>query len=704
MKHIVISIFSTFFTILTAWSQGSNTSEVPLSKVGDPNQIIFSVAGSQQVTVEEFERQFLKNLNLKEKAITAEDIDTYLKLYIRFKLKIQDALDAGKDSAEAYKRELAMYREQLARNYLYDRSVTDKLIQEAYERMQYEVNVSHILIRCDRNAAPEKVASVQKRMTEIKKSLERDPSEENFSNLAISDSEDPGSKSAGGALGYLTALQVVYEFENAAYNTKIGGISDVFRTDFGFHILRVNDKRPNRGEVKARHILIRTGNNAAQSEEDAEKLAKEIYFKIKGGESFEEMAKKHSEDFSTKYSGGNMNAVSITQYVGDIERQNWAERVFALDKTDEVTEPFRTNYGWHLLQLVEKKPLKSFDEMKVSLRNKVQQNQRSQIGIDSLVSRVKREDNFTESTAVLESLIALLSEDSSLIKGKFDLLNLPEELTVYNGKKPLKVKLFDAALFQIGNDAFTVEQFAGRLAAQRSKIEGPVEEYLRGSYNNWVQEACVGYQNEHLEEKSAEFRHIYKEYKEGILMFNRMQEMVWEKANKDSVGLAKYFEQNIADYQWDDRFHSVLFFCSSKKMMDQVNKQVKKGIELDSIRRFHTKKSQLDFSYRTGKYQLADTFLFPQKDALKSLFVDPKYKKKQNKTYKLGQLGGDWVVVKVIEYLPAGPKTLEETRGPVASKYQEVLEKQWIADLEKRYKVDVNQSAVEAFKLKMNVK
>lgn len=703
MKHTVVSILSVVCT-LTAWSQSSQPNPNPLPAAGDANSIIFSVDGRQEVTLDEFERQFLKNLNLKEKAVTAEDVDTYLKLYIRFKLKIQDALDAGKDSAEAYKRELAMYREQLARNYLYDRSVTDKLIKEAYNRLQEEVNVSHILIRCDRNAEPGKVNSILKRMTEIKKNLERDPSEKNFADLALSDSEDPGSKSAGGALGYLTALQVVYEFENAAYETQVGGISDVFRTDFGFHILRVNDKRPNLGEVKARHILIRTGNNAAQSSEEAEKMIREIYAKVNSGESFEEMAKKHSEDFSSKYSGGNMNALSVTQYVGDIERQKWAEKAFALKQSGDVTEPFQTNYGWHLLQLVEKKPIKSFEEMKVTLRNKVQQNQRSQIGIDSLVSRIKREDRFVESSALLDALSKILEKDSSFIKGKFDPLGLPEELTIVENGKKKSLQLFDAALFQIANQAFTVEQFAGRLAAQKRKIEGPVDVYVKEAYLAWVKEACVSYQNEHLEEKSPEFRHIYKEYREGILMFNRMQEMVWDKANKDSVGLAAYFNEHVGEYRWDDRYHAAFLFCADKKMMDQAAKQLKKGWALDSIRKVHTAKSQLDFSYRFGKYQLSDTFLFPQHDPLKMVFADSKFRKKKNKIYKLGAVGADYVVVQIYDFLPSGPKSLEETRGPVASKYQEVLEQRWIADLESRYSVNVNNDAVTAFKAKLNVR
>jgi peptidyl-prolyl cis-trans isomerase SurA len=390
--------------------------------------------------------------------------------------------------------------------------------------------------------------------------------------------------------------------------------------------------------------------------------------------------------------------------VGDIERQKWAEKAFALRNTGDLTEPFQTNYGWHLLQLVEKQPLKPFDEMKVSLRNKVQQNQRSQIGIDSLVSRVKREDRFVENSVFLETIIKILERDSSFIKGKFDPLSLPEELTINENGKKVNVQFFDVALFQIANQAYTVEQFTGRLAAQKRKVEGSVNDYIREIYGSWVQEACVSYQNEHLEEKSPEFRHIYKEYREGILMFNRMQEMVWEKANKDSVGLAAYFNEHANEYQWNDRYHAAFLFCSNKGMMNQVAKQLKKGLTLDSIRKVHTAKSQLDFSYRFGKYQLSDTFLFPQRDPLKMVFADGKYRKKKNKIYKMGAVGEDFVVVQIYDFLPAGPKTLEETRGPVASKYQEVLEQRWIADLESRYPVNINTEAVGAFKAKLNVK
>ncbi len=670
----------------------------------DDNAVIFTIA-KNEILVSEFERQFLKNLNIKEKPITASDIDDYLKLYIRFKMKIQDALDAGKDTVLAYKQELAMYRDQLSRNYLYDRRVTQKLIDEAFERMKYEVKVSHILISCPRNANKDVENKAEKRIKEIQSALKRDPSKENFSSFAKTDSDDPGTKYNGGQLGYLTALQVVYEFENEAYNTPVGSISGVFRTDFGFHILRVDDKRENLGDVRVRHILLRTGPNSNHTNEEAEKKINEIVTKIKSNsETFDVMARTHSEDFSSKYNGGLIDWLNTTQFVGDVERQEWIGRALALPKDGDITEPFKTSFGWHILQRVAVRPLGSYDQLKVMLKNKVQQNQRSQISVDSLVEKIKNEEGFRLNQTMYNKVMELLERDSNVRLGKFLVTSLPEKISVKDGKNNKEFKFLTSELFNFAGESYTVEAFANNIQANTKPISNTTEEFLRLEFNSWVRNICVSYQNQHLEEKSTEFRDIYTEYKDGILMFNRMQEIVWDRANTDSIGLAEYFKVHQNEYQWNDRFHVEFYFSSNEKMMKTVFKQVKKGIAADTLKKMHTKKNQLDFDYRIGKYQLSDTFLFPQQSVLTKLFTDPIYKKKSKAVYKMGQIGSDYVVVKIIEFLPAGPKKLEETRGPVASKYQSQLETEWISSLEKKYPVNVNNEALVKLKNKLNAK
>ncbi len=675
--------------------------------------VVFTVNGKQKVYLGEFERQFLKNLNLNEKKVTARDIDDYLKLYVKFKLKIQDAMDAGKDTLAAYKQELSMYREQLARNYLYDRSVTESLISEAYERLKSQVKVSHILIMCSRDASEADVTKASKRINEIHQALKRNPSAQNFSDYAKTDSDDPGTKNSGGSLGWMTALQVVYEFENQAYNTPVGGISEPFRTDFGYHIVRVEDIRKSPGDVKVKHILIRVGQNSDNTDEAAKQKINEILSKVKSKSStFEEMAKTYSEDFNSRYNGGELDWVNITQFVGDIERQDWISKAYSLNP-GEITEPFRTGFGWHLLQLVDKRGIGSYDQMKVQLKNQVQQNQRSQISIDSLVTKVKKQENYRlNQVALLFLKNSLKTKDSILMNGSFKIEMLDRKYTetiIDDKTKKKTTKEFDflrMELFNLAGESYSVEDFGVRFVGIKKKSTGSVDDFVENKLNTWVSDICVNYQNSHLEEKSVEFRDIYQEYREGILMFNRMQEKVWDKANNDSVGLVEYFKKHNNEYTWSDRFHVEAYYCVDEKMMKQVFKQVKKGIPADSLKRMHTTngRSRLDFDYRIGKYQSSDTFLFPQKKVLYNIFNTPEYKTAKNKVFKMGLVGNDYVVIKVREFLPAGLKSLDETRGPVASKYQEELEVLWLKELEAKYPVDINQSTIEAFKLKLGAK
>jgi peptidyl-prolyl cis-trans isomerase SurA len=712
MLFAVVNLLST--QQLSAQNQGLTDSEMdmpPITQVNVNNEWIFKInsTGSKKpiiVSQGEFERQFLKNLNLKEKPVTEKDIDEYLRLYIRFKMKIQDAIESGKDTLEEYKQELAMYRDQLAKNYLYDRNVTQQLIEEAYERMKSEVKVSHILMACPRNASQAQVDKVLKRMNEIHAALMRNPSKDNFASLAASDSEDPGTKNSGGNLGYLTALQVVYEFENEVYNTPVGGISKVFRTDFGFHVLRVEDKRPNPGDIKLRHILIRTGSNSNHSVEEGEKMIREIFEKIKSGqETFESMARLHSEDYSSKYNGGIVDWVNTTQFIGDLERQMWVGKAFELKQDGDYTEVFKTNYGWHILQRVGVRSLNTFDQMKPTLKTKVQQNQRSQISVDALVERIKMEDGFKINSidglnvynSVKFPIVSLMMKDSSIFQGTVNYDQLPEDITL--GKR--KFNLRDLVLVQLGGEDHSVDEFISHLVANKKVVNTTADQYVDDQFNDWVSNVCVSYQNEHLEEKSVEFKDIYQEYREGILMFNRMQEKVWNKANLDTVGLEKYYQQHVSEYQWDSRFHVEFYFSVDEKMSKKVFKQVKKGISPEEIKKEHTQKALLDFNYRIGKYQLSDTALFPQRQALIRVFSNEKMKKSKGKTFNLGKIGDDWVVVKVIDFLPEGPKTLEETRGPVASKYQEELEKLWIQELESKYSVESNSKAIQSVKGKL---
>lgn len=671
------------------------------------NAVLFNYAGDKKVTVDEFERYFKKNLNIVNQEMTPEKILEDLDLYIKFKLKIQDAHDAGMDTAKSYLQEVDMFREQLARSYLYDREVTDELIREAYNRLSEEVEVSHILIAVNSKAKPADTLLAWQKIKGINDRIMANPA--TFATEA-KNSDDPGTKDNGGNLGYMTALQVVYSFENMAYNTPVGGISGIFRTDFGYHILKVTNKRSNRGDIKLRHILLRVGMTPEGTEENQKRKIEDIYRKIQSGEStVADMARNFSEDFNSRSNGagGEMDFINVAMFIGDPDRQSLVDRGFNLKNPGDYSEPFRTSLGWHIIQKMEVRPIGSFEMMKSTLKNQVQNNQRAQKSVDALVEKVKKENGYKEYPENMNALIAVL--DTNFAKGVFKASNLPEFAITNQGKKgrvyvkpsAAKTPLKSLPLFNLGGEKYDVGQFATQLEASMQSMNGDYMDFVNAVFKDWVKSKCVIYQDQHLEEKSPEFKHLYQEFKEGILMFARMQQKVWDKANEDTAGLKAYHEGNKTKYMWNDRFDCEVYLCANKKMAGSVAKMVKKGIQPDSIRRKHTRSNTVSMDYRMGKYESTDTFLFPDGRILSTLFGNIEYREKPGKIYNLNQIGANWVVVKVNEFIAAGPKKLEECRGLAANDYQTFLEEQWLKDLLNAYPYSVNQSVFDVFSKRM---
>lgn len=671
------------------------------------SKVIFTYQNNP-VTVEEFEYQYLKNKKIGEEVITEADIDEYLDLYIKFKLKYQDARDAGMDTLPDYIAELAGYRSQLARNYLFDKEVTDALISEAYNRMKSEVRAAHILVAVDADAKPsDSLAAYNK----IKKAYESIISgKSTFEAEARSISDDPGSKDNGGDLGYFTALQLVYPFENVAYQTSPGKVSQIFRTQFGYHIVKVLDVRNNRGDIKVKHIQLRVGHRPEATTEAVQKQIDEIYNKIVSGESgFDKMAYSYSEDYNSKYQGGEMDFVNTTQFVGDPEKQRWVDVAFSLQNDGDISKPFRTNLGWHILQRVQIRPLGTFDQLKNVIKNQVRNDQRSQKSLDALVKKVERENNFIRNKAALDALIGSL--DTNYTNGNFKKSNLPKFAKTGATSKPVKgpspVKsgtaaqpLLEMELFQIADEKHLVEEFADYLEKNKRKVYGSIDESVKNHFEEWIADLSVKFQDKHLEEKSSEFKNIFQEYSEGILMFYRKKELVWDRANSDSTGLANYFAAHRNEYLWKDRIHAEVYFCGSQDLMKKVAKQVKKGINSDTIKARHNRVKPLSVDYKIGKYEATDNYLFADKKLLKDVF-DHKKSKKAKSVIQMGQYGDDWVLVKIVDFLPAGPKELNETRGPVTAKYEEYLEDLWIKDLQNRYTVSVDSKVLSDFKKKL---
>ena len=621
-------------------------------------QVLFNI-GNDSVTAEEYIAVYNKNRNL------GEDNDPktpreYLDLYVNFKLKVHDAKEKGMDTADSFLREYNSYRAQLTKPYLSDRDVTEELIQEAYNRMQKDVRASHIMIAVPADADDEKVEEAKKEISDIHKKIINGA---DFSEMAEKHSADTYSAKRGGDLGYFTAFNMVYPFESAVYDLKIGEISEPVRTKFGFHLIKKTDERPARATIRVAHIMVVENEKTAQPErQNAEKKINEIYSQLEAGGDFAEMARVYSEDKSTAVRGGELPEFGINKMFPEFE-----EVAFALENPGDYSKPFKTPIGWHIVKLIEKKPIPSFTEIKGQIKNSVERDSRSQQSHESVIKRLKLEYDYKEYPKVRK--MAYDQVGDSYLQGKFS---------------ADKARNKDKVLLEFADQQFTVGDFLFYLEdnAPRNAQNSSLNAELRKAYEKYSEAQLIDYEKAHLEEKYPEFRMLSREYYEGILLFDLTEKKVWKKSVTDTTGLKQFYETHKTDYMWDTRYNVAIVKAADKKIAKKAGKMFKKGATVEEVEQKLNEDSELNVQIEDGLFEAEDKKELMNRE-LKTGMSDI--------TVEDGR--HNFIYIRSVEQ--ARPKTLEEARGLVISDYQNYLEKEWIAELKQRYTVEMDPKVLE---------
>ncbi len=563
-----------------------------------PEPIILSL-GDQQVPVGEFAYVYRKNNATTEEAFSDSSVREYLELYTNFKLKVLDAERRGLDTTEAFRSELEVYRKQLAQPYLTEKEVTEALVEEAYARMKEEVSVSHVLISVTPNADPKDTLAAYQKALDVRQKAEAG---QDFGALARQYSEDPSAARNDGRLGYFSSLQMVYPFEEAAYQTPPGQLSPPVRTRFGYHILKVHDRRTSRGKVKVAHLMIRAnpGMPAADSLA-AKQKADELYKKLQEGADWNVLVRQFSEDNGSRNQNGELATFGTGSMIPTFE-----EAAFALQNPDDISEPVQTPYGWHIIRLLERVPLEPFDELEASIRSKVSKDSRSERNRQALLTRLRRENNFRERNDNVEK--ALTGVDSSYFEGTWQY----DAQAVGNRD----------VLFTIADSAFTRGDFFAHLKAnQRKRAADTSPTYAaRLAYEKYRDEALVAYEEAQLEEKYEDYRMLVKEYRDGILLFQLMDEEVWSRAMEDTTGLQQFFADHRDRYQWGERAQATIYSTSTPAAMQEVKRKLAGKIfkvndpQLDDLN-FDRNRAELTESVRrqlenAARRMASDTLLY----------------------------------------------------------------------------------------------
>jgi peptidyl-prolyl cis-trans isomerase SurA len=650
-KRVVSGAFTLAALFISAVSTAQN------------NDATLMTIGNTKVSVGEFLNVYHKN-NTKETTQDAKSLADYVDLFVNFKLKVKEAEEMGLDTAKAFKDELAGYRKQLAQPYLTDKEVGDKLLKETYERLQEDIHASHILVKVNEGALPKDTLEAYNRIMKIRARIMKG---EDFNKVAKEKgvSDDPSAKDNGGDLGYFTALQMVYPFETAAYKTKVGEVSMPVRSRYGYHIIKVTDRRKAQGEVMVAHIMVKTPPN--MSKEDSTNAAtkiNEIYSKLKAGSKFEELANQFSDDKASAKKGGELPWFGTGKMPIEFEKAS-----FALANKGDYTEPMRTKYGWHIIKLIDKRGLASFDDMKNELKGKVGKDSRSQVGRASLIAKVKKDYMFKENLKLRDEFYKVV--DTTLLDGKWEVS---------------KAKALTKPMFNFRDKIYTQTDFANYIAAHQSKRPSTdVKEVVNQFYTQFVNESAVAYEESQLDAKYPEFKALMQEYRDGILLFELTDQKVWSKAVKDTVGAKEYYEKNKTNYMWDERADASVYTCADDKIAKQVRALMKKKKTEKEITAEVNKTSQLNLQVESRVFNKGENE-YVDRNWTPGTSID--FISKENKH----------VIVVTNKLLKPEPKSYQDSKGMVTADYQTWLEKEWITALKGKYPVNIDQAVLGTIK------
>lgn len=675
---------------------------------------IVMTINKRPVKKSEFEAVYKKN-NVKEVPSSSKSVKEYVDLFSLFKSKVFEAESLGLDTLNSFKTELLGYRRQLAAPYLTDKNTTENLLLETYDRMKYEVRASHILVRLEETALPKDTLEAWTRInlirnavmgkfptpvevlnydkllknsTEISKFLKGKDSSvykvkvnaikklseyaknssDLFQSIAPKTSDDPSALDNKGDLNYFTALDMVYPFESAAYNTKVGEISPIVRTRFGYHILKISDKRESRGEIFVAHIMCRVLKEANDQEKvNAKTKIDEIYAKIKAGQNFEDLARQFSDDKQSNERGGQLQPFKGGRLPKDFE-----DAAFNIKSDNEISEPILSQYGWHIIKRIELKTLPPFSEIKNDIKSKINRDSRSQMGRVALIEKVKKENNFKENIKNKDEFNKIM--DSTYLKATW--------------KAERAAKFGNKEIFNLGGKSYTQNDFAKFLEAQMTfRSPTDVIEIMKGIYKTWVEENVISFEDALLEKKYVEFANLYREYRDGILLFDLTDQKVWSKAVKDTLGLKSFYETNKNKYLWEERAEVTTYKCLNEKVAKDLRKLFKDGKSEKEIVQILNISSQLNVSsenvtYLKGENTNVDANWI--KGIAPKNLTDAKEKK---------------VLVLIINnILTKSPKTLAECRGSATSDFQNFLDTEWLNYLKDKYKVELNQEVLNTIK------
>ncbi len=505
---------------------------------------VLMTVGSETVTKSDFVKAYQKNSMLSE--ATETDLRDYLRLYSDYRMKVQEAKAMKLDTAKVFQREWESYKLQYAQQYLIDTEVSDQLLEETTDRARYQVRASHLLIMIPDDASPKDTLAAYHKIMKIRDEIVNGL---DFNDAAARYSEDqsaqdhinPQSKRTQygnrGELGYFSVLEMIYPFETAAYATPVGQVSMPIRTQFGYHLVYVQDKIPAVAKLYVSQIFIKDSsalNRNVNHDEFIQRCAL-VKQKFQQGIPFDSLAAKFSEDVATKNNGGRMEPFAPNRRPG-----NYVHAALSL-KQGEISDPIPSSIGWHILRLDSVIYTTVNDEFKYMIKNRLARDPRSKKSKESLVEKLKVEYNYQEPGKAAAMKFFKKNMADNFFQSK--------HVAVDSLKGIEKLK----PMCTFANQTVTAREFGKYLSRyQGAQLKGSMVNFLEQVFPNFVGEKILQYESTQLMTKYPEYRDVVNEVYDGLMIYEINSVKVWNAAIEDTVGTQLFYEQIKSQFETGD--------------------------------------------------------------------------------------------------------------------------------------------------------
>ncbi|MDR3668605.1 MAG: peptidylprolyl isomerase [Ignavibacteriaceae bacterium] len=629
--------------------------------------LVVAKFGDNQIKMKEFEDSYAKNVGSIEaaKKDSLSKLKNFLDLYLNFKMKLRDAEVRGYGDDPALKQELTDYKKKVGVTYLLEKNIVEPGIKDLYDKRKWELRVSHLMIRPDSTGEEAARKHTQAILDSIK-------SGKSFEEMVSKYTQDSFSKQSGGDIFYVTAGQLPVEFEDAAYNTPVGQVyPSVVRTKYGFHIIKVTEKRERVPQIRASHILISFNNSKGVADTAFAKAKLDSVLRaLKSGEDFGKVAMRYSDDTGSKQQGGDLNYFERRMMVKEFD-----EAAFNLN-VGQVSGVVKTTFGYHIIKVTDKKPYPPFEDEKENLK-KIFKQSRYQGEYDTLIAHLKVKYNFKVNDNNLNYLVT--RSDSVKI----------------GGDHPKMDEIKNVEVLSYAGTTVNFQDFFTKLNGSNDYLNKLITlDLLKGAANKFGADYLLDEEALNLEKTNSEFASLMEDYRNGIFIFKLQDDEVWSKINFDSTKLFNYYASTKNNYVFPDRINFSEIFTHKDSLIKNYYNLLKKGDDFDSIASKYTERP--GYAEKAGNYGLVEIN--------NSALSQEANKLKNSGDYSNPFSNADgYSIVKLVTKEPSRIKSFEEAKAEVSGAFQESeskrLEQEYIDQLKSKYKPVIHYDILEqAFK------